>query len=57
MDAATAAKSAVENAQRELRAAGTKHVTRFFEFRENRWVPRIQCAPYPPSSYYFVLSF
>jgi hypothetical protein len=44
MDAATAAKGAVENAQRELRAAGTKHATRFFEFRDNRWAPRIQCA-------------
>ncbi|KAN0138732.1 hypothetical protein V8E53_003720 [Lactarius tabidus] len=44
MDAATAAKGAVENAQRELRAAGAKHATRFFEFRDNRWVPRIQCV-------------
>jgi len=41
MDAATAAKGAVENAQRELRAAGAKHTTRFFELRDNRWAPRI----------------
>lgn len=53
MEAATAAKSAVENAQRELRATGAKHTTRFFEFRDNRWVPRIQCAVTPPS--YFAL--
>jgi hypothetical protein len=47
MDAATAAKGAVENAQRELRAAGAKHATRFFEFRDNRWVPRIQLPEDP----------
>jgi len=46
MDAATAAKAAVENAQREMRASGVKHVTRFFELRDNRWAPRIQCVPY-----------
>jgi hypothetical protein len=53
MDAATAAKGAVENAQRELRAAGAKHATRFFEFRDNRWVPRIQCAALPPYLHLF----
>ena len=44
MDAATNAKGAVENAQRELRAAGAKHTTRFFELRDNRWAPRILCV-------------
>ena len=45
MDAATEAKTAVENTQRELRATGVKHTTRFFELREdNCWVPRIQCV-------------
>lgn len=45
MDAATEAKTAVENAQRELRASGVKHATRFFELRDdNCWVPRIQCV-------------
>jgi hypothetical protein len=41
MDAATAAKGAVENAQRELRGATAKHATHFFEFRDNRSAPRI----------------
>jgi hypothetical protein len=45
MDAATEAKTSVENAQRELRATGIKHTTRFFELRDdNSWVPRIQCV-------------
>lgn len=45
MDAATEAKTTVENAQRELRATGVKHTTRFFELRDdNCWVPRIQCV-------------
>ena len=45
MDAATEAKMTVENAQRELRATGVKHTTRFFEMRDdNSWVPRIQCV-------------
>ena len=48
MDAATAAKGAVENAQRELRASGSKHTTRFFELRDNRWAPRIQYASSSP---------
>jgi hypothetical protein len=41
MDAATEAKGAVETAQRELRATGVQHTTRFFELRDNRWIPRI----------------
>jgi oxysterol-binding protein-related protein 8 len=48
MDAATESKTAVENAQRELRATGVKHATRFFELQDGRWVPRIQCVALPP---------
>jgi hypothetical protein len=45
MDAATESKTTVENAQREVRATGVKHTTRFFELRDdNCWVPRIQCV-------------
>lgn len=47
MDAATAAKTAVEGAQREQRASGAKHVTRFFELHDNRWEPRIQLPQDP----------
>jgi len=48
MDAATEAKTAVENSQRELRATGVKHTTRFFELRDdNCWVPRIQLPQDP----------
>ena len=47
MDAATEAKTAVETAQREVRASGVKHTTRFFELRDDRcWVPRIQCVAF-----------
>lgn len=48
MDAATEAKSSVEESQRELRRkreeSGQKYVPRFFELRDNRWMPKIQCA-------------
>jgi len=47
MDAATEAKTSVENAQRELRATGAKHATRFFELRDQYWVPRIQLPEDP----------
>jgi len=47
MDAATESKTAVENAQRELRATGIKHATRFFELQDGRWVPRIQLPQDP----------
>ena len=44
MEAATDAKSAVEDAQREQRRtmeeSGQKHVPRFFELRDGRWEPR-----------------
>jgi hypothetical protein len=47
MDAATEAKTAIETAQREVRASGVKHTTRFFELRDDRcWVPRIQCVAF-----------
>ncbi|CAK5279839.1 unnamed protein product [Mycena citricolor] len=55
MEAATNAKSAVEDAQRNrsknLEDNGAKHVQRFFEFRNNRWEPKfmlpsdIEAAP------------
>ncbi|KIJ60085.1 hypothetical protein HYDPIDRAFT_43494 [Hydnomerulius pinastri MD-312] len=45
MEAATEAKSAVEDAQRELRRrreeSGEKFVPRFFEMREGRWEPKL----------------
>ena len=46
MEAATAAKSAVENAQREQRARreGQTHSPRFFELRGERWEPKFRCA-------------
>jgi len=51
MEAATAAKSAVENAQRELRqrreAAGATHTPRFFELRGERWEPKFRLPDNP----------
>lgn len=45
MEAATEAKSAVEDAQRELRRQmeenGTKHSPRFFQLRDGRWEPKL----------------
>ncbi|TFK76631.1 Oxysterol-binding protein [Pluteus cervinus] len=45
MEAATSAKSAVEDAQRERRRSmdekGVKHTPRFFELKNGRWVPKI----------------
>ncbi|KAI0043627.1 Oxysterol-binding protein [Auriscalpium vulgare] len=45
MDAATEAKSAVENAQRELRTkrdeSGKQHQSRFFQLQDGRWVPKL----------------
>ncbi|KAK7688245.1 hypothetical protein QCA50_008615 [Cerrena zonata] len=44
MEAATEAKTAVEESQRELRKrrdeSGEKYVPRFFKFENNRWVPK-----------------
>ncbi|KAH7926205.1 Oxysterol-binding protein [Leucogyrophana mollusca] len=46
MEAATEAKSAVEDAQRELRRkreeGGDQYVPRFFEIRDGRWEPKIK---------------
>jgi hypothetical protein len=45
MEAATEAKSAVEDAQREMRRkmeeSGQKHVPRFFLLRDGRWEPKL----------------
>jgi hypothetical protein len=45
MEKATEAKSAVEDAQRELRRkreeSSEKHVPRFFEQRDGQWVPKL----------------
>jgi len=45
MDAATEAKSSVEEAQRQLRRqreeSGQIHVPRFFELRDGCWVPKL----------------
>jgi hypothetical protein len=46
MEAATDAKTTVEDAQRELRRkreeGGEKFVPRFFELRDGRWVPKLE---------------
>lgn len=46
MDAATDAKSAVEDAQREerrkLEETGGTHVPRFFHLQDGRWLPKIR---------------
>ena len=48
MEAATDAKAAVEDAQRDLRKKreenGEQHVPRFFENRNGRWVPKFRCT-------------
>lgn len=48
MEAATDAKSAVEDAQRESRKkldeSGKAHVPRFFVQKDGRWVPKLQCV-------------
>jgi hypothetical protein len=48
MEAATDAKTAVEDAQRDMRRkrdeSGEKHVPRFFEQRDARWVPKLMYA-------------
>ena len=44
MEAATEAKSAVEDAQREMRRkmeeSGQKHAPRFFQLHDGRWQPK-----------------
>lgn len=53
MEAATDAKSAVEDAQRESRKkmdeCGGKHTPRFFEIKDGRWVPKIKWVFLPSS--------
>jgi oxysterol-binding protein-related protein 8 len=48
MDAATEAKTAVEDAQREARKKreekGETHVPRFFELKDGHWRPKIRCV-------------
>ena len=54
MEAATTAKTAVEDAQREsrrkLEESSSKHVPRFFEVKDGRWVPKLTYASHFPSS-------
>lgn len=54
MDAATEAKTAVEESQREARRRmderGEVHVPRFFQERNGRWEPKLQCVSSLPSS-------
>ncbi|KAK7468431.1 Oxysterol-binding protein OBPa [Stygiomarasmius scandens] len=54
MDAATTAKSAVEDAQREQRKrmeeSGEKHVPRFFKFEDGKWVPKIEIPKDPEAA-------
>lgn len=48
MEAATRAKTAVEDAQRDLRRrrdeSGEVFVPRFFELRDGRWYPKLRCV-------------
>ena len=48
MEAATTAKSAVENAQRELRqkreTSGETYTPRFFEVKGDHWEPKFKCV-------------
>lgn len=59
MDAATEAKTAVEDAQRETRRnleeRGDTHVPRFFHLKDGRWVPKLACVPLPYPSFCFLL--
>lgn len=49
MEAATDAKSAIEEAQREQRRkreqSGERHIPRFFELAEDRWIPKLKYVP------------
>ncbi|KAF8640785.1 hypothetical protein AX17_000434 [Amanita inopinata Kibby_2008] len=55
MEKATIAKTAVEDAQRDKRRTmeerGEKHVPRFFELKNEHWVPKLSYVPQPPDSY------
>ncbi|KAJ7451120.1 hypothetical protein FB451DRAFT_711085 [Mycena latifolia] len=54
MEAATDAKTTVEDAQREqrrkLEESGGKHVPRFFELRDGRWVPKFTVPSDPQTA-------
>ncbi|KAF8887706.1 hypothetical protein BD779DRAFT_1525788 [Infundibulicybe gibba] len=54
MEAATEAKSAVEDAQREQRKkmteSGQQHVPRFFELQDGRWVPKLTVPQDPDAA-------
>lgn len=55
MDAATEAKTAVEESQREARRRmderGEVHVPRFFQERNGRWEPKLQCVSSPSPNF------
>lgn len=57
MDAATEAKTAVEESQREARRRmderGEVHVPRFFQERNGRWEPKLQCVSSSPNDFHF----
>ncbi|EIN13332.1 Oxysterol-binding protein [Punctularia strigosozonata HHB-11173 SS5] len=61
MEAATRAKSAVEDAQREDRRkreeAGAKHVPRFFELVNDQWTPKLSLPADPDQAVDAVRSF
>ncbi|KAJ6577117.1 Oxysterol-binding protein [Mycena sp. CBHHK59/15] len=54
MEAATDAKTTVEDAQREqrrrLEESGAKHIPRFFELRDGRWVPKLTVPSDPQTA-------
>lgn len=51
MEQATVAKSAVEDAQRDLRKkreeSGEVHTPQFFEIVDGRWLPKLKSVPVP----------
>lgn len=55
MERATDAKSSVEDAQREQRRkmeeSGQKHVSRFFELSNGRWIPKLQSVLFHINSF------
>ncbi|KZS90261.1 Oxysterol-binding protein [Sistotremastrum niveocremeum HHB9708] len=61
MEAATEAKSAVEDAQRDSRRQreenGEKHIPRFFELKDGRWQPKITIPEDPEEAIQAVKAF
>jgi len=53
MEAATEAKTAVEDAQRETRRkreeSNEKHIPRYFDLQDGRWIPKISDLPDDPN--------